>query len=85
MEGGETTITAPKDTVELSYFVAVCLPCDDQVKQTLLESPTAVERLSLERELLRKEIATISEQILSEDDAEDCSEQSESDGRSHLN
>ena len=85
MEGGETTITAPHDTVELSYFVAVCLPCDDQVKQTLLEAPTAVERLSRERELLRKEIASISEQILSEDDAEDCADQITPDDRNLLN
>ncbi len=85
MEGGETTITAPKDTIELSYFIAVCLPCDDQVKQTLLEAPTAVERLTRERELLRKEIAAISEQILSEDNPEDCSGQTAPDDHNHLN
>jgi Lon protease-like protein len=71
MEGGETTIPVPKDTLELSYFIAVCLPCDDQVKQTLLEAATAVERLTHERELLREEIATISAQIL-RGVADDC-------------
>lgn len=65
MEGGDKSITIPKDTIELSYFTAVCLPCDDEVKQRLLECPTAVERLTRERELLRQEIATISAQILS--------------------
>ncbi|HZC08272.1 MAG TPA: LON peptidase substrate-binding domain-containing protein [Ktedonobacterales bacterium] len=85
MEGGETTITAPKDTIELSYFIAVCLPCDDLVKQTLLEAETAVERLSRERDLLRKEIAAISEQILNDDDANDCADQETSDNRDRFN
>lgn len=74
MEGGDKSITVPKDTIELSYFTAVCLPCDDEVKQRLLESATAVERLTTERELLRKEIASISAQILggsTQDDAEE--------------
>ena len=80
MEGGDKTIAVPKDTIELSYFIAVCLPCDDQVKQALLETPTAVERLTHERELLRKEIAAISAQILNgsvEDDS--CDDDSSSD------
>lgn len=64
MEGGDKTIAVPNDTIELSYFIAVCLPCDDQVKQALLETPTAVERLTRERDLLRKEIAAIGAQIL---------------------
>ncbi len=73
MEGGETSMTIPNDTIELSYFTAVCLPCDDAVKLTLLEAPTAVERLTRERELLRKEIAAISEQILKgASDCDDC-------------
>jgi Lon protease-like protein len=64
MEGGDKSITIPKDTIELSYFTAVCLPCDDEVKEGLLECATAVERLTRERELLRQEIAAISAQIL---------------------
>jgi len=71
MEGGDKSITIPKDIIELSYFTAVCLPCDDEAKQHLLESATAVERLTTERELLRKEIAAISAQILSGGSPED--------------
>lgn len=66
MENGDKTIDIPHDTIELSYFVAVCLPCDDQVKQGLLESASAVERLSSERDLLRQEIAAISTQLFSD-------------------
>lgn len=89
MEGGETSIAVPKDTVELSYFIAVCLPCADEVKQTLLEAQTAVDRLTRERELLRIEIAAISAQILdgSANDCADhgCPDDAPSADRDHLN
>lgn len=89
MEGGETSIPVPKDTLELSYFIAVCLPCDDQVKQTLLESPNAVERLTRERELLREEIAAISAQLLhgGADDCadDDCGDEPSPSDRNRLN
>ncbi|HEY7849122.1 MAG TPA: LON peptidase substrate-binding domain-containing protein [Ktedonobacterales bacterium] len=85
MEGGETSIPVPRDTIELSYFIAVCLPCEDQVKQTLLESVTAVERLTRERELLRAEIATISAQILSGAADDDCADELSSNERNQLN
>lgn len=84
MEGGETTIAVPKDTVELSYFIAVCLPCEDVVKQTLLEAQTAVERLTRERELLRMEIAAISTQILN-GATNDCADEEAPPDRSNLN
>lgn len=84
MEGGETSIPIPTDGVELSYFIAVCLPCDDQVKQMLLETPSAMERLSRERELLRQEIAAISAQILN-DGGKGCDETTHDLGRSALN
>lgn len=85
MEGGDKSITIPKDTIELSYFTAVCLPCDDEVKQGLLECPTAVERLTRERELLRKEIAAISEQILRDSAASDCPDAAPNNDRDTLN
>lgn len=84
MEGGETTIAVPKDIVELSYFIAVCLPCEDMVKQTLLEAQTAVARLTRERELLRIEIAAISTQILN-GSTNDCADEEQSTDRSNLN
>ncbi len=74
MEGGEKAIVVPQDTIELSYFIAVCLPVDDGVKQTLLEMMSATERLARECELLRQEISVISAQLLhgsSQDDASD--------------
>lgn len=61
--GGEKSMQIPRDAIELSYFIAICLPCDDEVKQELLESVSAVERLTCERDLLRKEIAAISAQL----------------------
>jgi Lon protease-like protein len=76
MEGGETSISVPSDAIELSYFIAVCLPCDDWVKQSLLEVATAMERLSRERACLREEIAAISAQILAD---------APHNGRLHLN
>ncbi|HEX8998168.1 MAG TPA: LON peptidase substrate-binding domain-containing protein [Ktedonobacterales bacterium] len=79
MEGGEKSITVPKDAIELSYFIAVCLPCDDQVKLRLLEASTAVERLTHERELLRREIAAISAQILNDSGRDDCADASSND------
>ncbi len=85
MEGGEKSIAIPKDTIELSYFTAVCLPCDDAVKQGLLECPTAVERLTRERELLRQEIAAISAQILSGATHECPDDDEEERGRDQLN
>jgi Lon protease-like protein len=85
MEGGETSIPVPRDTIELSYFIAVCLPCEDQVKQTLLESVTAVERLTRERELLRAEIATISAQILNGAPDENCADELSPNERNQLN
>ena len=64
IEGGEKAISVPQDTLELSYFIAVCLPVDDCVKQTLLEIPSASERLARECDLLRAEISEISAQLL---------------------
>lgn len=85
MEGSEMSLAIPKDTIELSYFTAVCLPCDDDVKQRLLECPTAVERLSRECDLLRQEIATISAQILSGATHECPDADEEERGRNQLN
>lgn len=85
MEGGEKSIPVPKDAIELSYFIAVCLPCDDHVKLRLLEIMTATERLTHECELLRGEIAAISKQILDGSGCDDdCADQSSND-RSILN
>jgi Lon protease-like protein len=54
-EGGKRGIAVPDDPIELSYFIAVLLPCDDQVKQVLLEATSAGDRLALELDLLRIE------------------------------
>jgi hypothetical protein len=56
-ESGKRGIAIPDDPIELSYFIAVLLPCEDQVKQTLLEATTAGDRLALELDLLRIETA----------------------------
>lgn len=85
MEGGDKSMTIPKDTIELSYFIAVCLPCDDEVKQGLLESATAVERLTHERALLRKEIAAISAQLLDNSTQDAAAEGTAHPDRDHLN
>jgi Lon protease-like protein len=77
MDSGDKTIEIPHDTIELSYFIAVCLPCDDDVKQGLLQSSTAVERLTCERDLLRQEIGAISAQLYHDtcDDDDDDDDQ----------
>ncbi len=84
MEGGDKSIPVPKDAIELSYFIAVCLPCEDQVKEALLEVMTAVDRLARERELLREEIAAISAQILNGAD-DDCHDEPSPADHSALN
>ncbi len=54
---GEKDITIPGDPIELSYFIAVLLPCEDSDKQELLEAPAADARRARELDLLRHEIA----------------------------
>lgn len=85
IEGGENSIPIPSDGIELSYFIAVCLPCDDHVKQRLLEIPTALERLNAESELLRHEIEMISEQLLDELPCPEQPSSRQSDDHLHLN
>ena len=65
-EEGEKTIAVPADPIELSYFIAVLLPCDDSVKQQLLEAETAVERLALSLDCLRHEVGHARESPTSE-------------------
>lgn len=55
-EDDDKCIAIPDDPIELSYFIAVLLPCEDSAKQELLEAPTAVARLALELDFLRYEI-----------------------------
>lgn len=85
IEGGENSIPIPSDGIELSYFIAVCLPCDDQVKQRLLEIPTALERLNAERDLLRHEIEMMSEQMLDDFQHPDHPSTPPADDNLHLN
>lgn len=54
-EEGEQRISVPTDPIELSYFLAVLLPCDDGVKQELLEAETAAARLTLALDCLCQE------------------------------
>lgn len=56
-ESGDKDITIPADPIELSYFIAVLLPCEDSAKQELLEAPAADARLARELDFLRYEIA----------------------------
>jgi Lon protease-like protein len=65
-EEGEQTIAVPADPIELSYFLAVLLPCDDSVKQQLLEAETAVERLALALDCLRYEVGAARETATAE-------------------
>ena len=58
---GPRDISVPADPIELSYFIAVLLPCDDGVKQKLLEAVTAVERLTLALGCLRHEVVVARE------------------------
>lgn len=86
IEGGENSIPIPTDGIELSYFIAVCLPCDDHVKQELLEAPTAMERLNTECVLLRHEIEMISAQLLEDTPCPpDQSSSPRADDHLHLN
>jgi Lon protease-like protein len=55
-ENGGKDITIPNDPIELSYFIAVLLPCEDSAKQELLEAPAADARLARELDFLRYEI-----------------------------
>jgi Lon protease-like protein len=55
-EDGEKDIAIPDDPIELSYFIAVLLPCEDSAKQELLEAPAADIRLARELDFLRYEI-----------------------------
>jgi Lon protease-like protein len=56
-ENGDKGIAIPDDPIELSYFIAVLLPCEDFVKQELLEAETGGDRLARELDLLRLETA----------------------------
>lgn len=56
-EDGEKDIAIPDDPIELSYFIAVLLPCEDSSKQELLEAPAADARLARELDFLRFEIS----------------------------
>ncbi len=56
-EDGDKGMAIPSDPIELSYFLAVLLPCEDSAKQELLEAPAADARLARELDLLRHEIA----------------------------
>jgi len=85
IEEGEKTIAIPQDTIELSYFIAVCLPVDDGVKQTLLEMMSAAERLERECELLRQEIGVISAQLLHGSARDDASDELPPADRASLN
>ncbi len=55
-EDSENHIAIPNDPIELSYFIAVLLPCEDSAKQELLEAPAADARLARELDFLRVEI-----------------------------
>jgi len=55
-DDGDKGIAIPSDSIELSYFLAVLLPCEDSAKQELLEAPAADVRLARELDLLRHEI-----------------------------
>lgn len=65
-ENGDKTIAIPSDPIELSYFIAVLLPCEDLDKQELLEAPTADERLARELDFLRLEIVRAREEAAAE-------------------
>lgn len=65
-EEGEQPIAVPSDPIELSYFIAVLLPCDDSVKQHLLEAKTAVERLTFALDCLRHEVGAAREAAAAE-------------------
>ncbi|HEX9039332.1 MAG TPA: LON peptidase substrate-binding domain-containing protein [Ktedonobacterales bacterium] len=65
-EEGTSGITIPTDPIELSYFIAVLVPCDDSDKQELLEATTAVERLRRGLACMRSEIASAREAQTSE-------------------
>lgn len=61
VENGGKGIAIPGDPIELSYFIAVLLPCEDRAKQELLEAECATTRLERELDLLRYEIGIASE------------------------
>jgi hypothetical protein len=61
IENGGKDIAIPDDPIELSYFIAVLLPCEDCCKQELLEAACAVSRLERELDFLRAEISAASE------------------------
>ena len=65
-ENGDKGIVVPADPIELSYFIAVLLPCEDHSKQELLEASAADERLARELDLLRVEIASAREATAAE-------------------
>ena len=53
------TVDPPDDPTLLSYLVAAALVLDLRDKQALLESPDTAARLTLERDLLRREAAVM--------------------------
>lgn len=56
---GDLPVHLPVDPVTRSYVVASLLRIDVPEKQTLLEAETAEDRLRLERDILRREIAVL--------------------------
>jgi hypothetical protein len=56
---GDLPVHLPVDPVARSYLVASLLRVDVPEKQTLLEAETAEERLRLEHDILRREIAVL--------------------------
>jgi Lon protease-like protein len=59
-------ITVPIDPTELSYLIGMCLTCEDNEKQQLLEMRTVADRLAKGTALLRMETEALARQIESE-------------------
>lgn len=56
---GDLPVHLPADPVARSYLVASLLRIDTPLKQRLLETDSAVERLLAEREILHRELAVL--------------------------
>ncbi len=56
---GDLPVHLPVDPVGRSYVIASLLRIDATEKQSLLEAPTAADRLGAEVEILRREIAVL--------------------------